>query len=75
METQIFLGPSYNIRLRHMVLDQIHGRACGPKQALTRQPLAGRSKDGGLKKGEMEKYALVAHGISLFFKRKNVRNI
>lgn len=52
MDAEIFIGPSYNIRLKHMVQDKVHGRARGPKQALTRQPLEGRSKDGGLKIGK-----------------------
>ena len=51
MDAEIFIGPSYNIRLKHMVQDKVHGRARGPKQSLTRQPLEGRSKDGGLKIG------------------------
>lgn len=52
MNVEIFIGPVYNIRLKHMVLDKVHGRARGPKQALTRQPLEGRSRDGGLKIGK-----------------------
>ena len=52
MDVEIFIGPVYNIRLKHMVLDKVHGRARGPKQALTRQPLEGRSRDGGLKIGK-----------------------
>jgi DNA-directed RNA polymerase beta subunit len=51
MDVEIFIGPVYMIRLKHMVLDKVHGRARGPKQALTRQPLEGRSRDGGLKVG------------------------
>lgn len=51
MDVEIFIGPVYSIRLKHMVLDKVHGRARGPKQALTRQPLEGRSRDGGLKIG------------------------
>ncbi len=53
MDVEIFIGPVFNIRLKHMVLDKVHGRARGPKQALTRQPLEGRSRDGGLKIGEI----------------------
>ncbi len=54
MDVEIFIGPVFNIRLKHMVLDKVHGRARGPKQALTRQPLEGRSRDGGLKIGEIK---------------------
>ena len=70
MDAEIFIGPSYNIRLKHMVQDKVHGRARGPKQSLTRQPLEGRSKDGGLKIGEMEKDAMVAHGMGQFTKER-----
>ena len=70
MEAEIFIGPSYNVRLKHMVLDRIHARARGPKQALTRQPLEGRSKEGGLKIGVMEKDAIISHGASQFLKEK-----
>jgi len=51
IESEIFIGPTYQVRLKHMVQDKVHGRARGPRQALTRQPLEGRSRDGGLKIG------------------------
>lgn len=61
MDAKIFIGPTYQIRLKHMVMDKVHGRARGPRQALTRQPLEGRSRDGGLKIGEMNKLSQLLH--------------
>jgi DNA-directed RNA polymerase II subunit RPB2 len=52
IETEIFIGPVYYMRLKHLVLDKVHSRARGPRQALTRQPLDGRARAGGLKVGE-----------------------
>ena len=70
IKTKIFIGPTHYIRLNKMTMDKVHSRSHGPKHSLTKQPLDGRKNKGGLKIGEMEKDALVAHGMGQFAKEK-----
>ncbi|MFH1823277.1 MAG: DNA-directed RNA polymerase subunit B [archaeon] len=70
IEAKIYIGNVYYLKLKYMVANKIQTRASGKVTLLTRQPVEGRAKGGGLKLGEMEKDALVAHGASLLLKER-----
>ena len=67
MDAEVFIGPCHYMALKHMVIDKVHARATGPRQIMTRQPVEGRSRDGGLRVGEMLSITLCLHFICIYF--------
>ena len=69
----IFMGNVYTMRLKHMVEDKWNARGEGRKEQKTRQPTGGRGNQGGLRIGEMDRDAMLGHGISEFIRESYMK--
>lgn len=69
----IFMGPLYFMRMRHLTQDKINSRGAGRREVRTHQPTGGRGNEGGMRIGEMERDAVLAHGVSLFLQESMMK--
>jgi len=71
--SSVFMGPLYFMRLKHLTQDKLNARSKGRKEIRTHQPTGGRGNEGGMRIGEMERDALIAHGVTEFLQESMMK--
>lgn len=62
-ERSVAVGYQYIVKLNHLAANKLSARGeKGPSSFITEMPLSGRKRGGGQRIGEMEVWALLAHG-------------
>ncbi|MCL1785542.1 MAG: DNA-directed RNA polymerase subunit beta [Alphaproteobacteria bacterium] len=64
----VTVGIMHMMKLHHFVDEKIHARSIGNYALVTQQPLSGKAHNGGQRFGEMEVWALEAHGAAHLLK-------
>ncbi|MCL2758246.1 MAG: DNA-directed RNA polymerase subunit beta [Alphaproteobacteria bacterium] len=64
----VTVGIMHMLKLHHFVDEKIHARSVGSYSLVTQQPLSGKAHNGGQRFGEMEVWALEAHGAAHLLK-------
>lgn len=62
LDKKVAVGMKYIMKIQHLAEEKIHARSTGPYTIVTQQPLGGKAQFGGQRFGEMEMWALEAHG-------------
>nr|AKL79025.1 RNA polymerase beta subunit [Euglena viridis] len=58
----VLIGYAYMLKLMHLVKDKVNSRLTGPYSLIIKQPLRGKSRNGGQRFGEMEVWAIEGFG-------------
>lgn len=74
MDAEIFIAPLAYQTLQKYTIDTVYANSISPTDALTKQPLHGKSNNGGLKAGSMETACLSVSSINFLQEKMHVHS-